>query len=187
MKFIVARYNEDISWTNQYENVIIYNKGNPLGLPNEKILPNVGREGHTYYTHIVRNYDNLDDFNVFLQGNPYDHSPNLDNSIKRRRNLPLEWLSKKVLFSTLTYEFRRRPQCVNIFKSYFTIFGEIPKKQSIEYGSGAQFIVSKESILSRPVSFYQKIVDLLSYDINPLEGHDVERFHKLIFCNKNIC
>ena len=32
------------------------------------VLPNVGREQHAYLTHIVRNYDSLADWTVFLHG-----------------------------------------------------------------------------------------------------------------------
>jgi hypothetical protein len=44
MKIIIARYNENIDWTKQFDNVIIYNKGETLHLSNEIIINNVGRE-----------------------------------------------------------------------------------------------------------------------------------------------
>jgi hypothetical protein len=49
MKIVVARYNEDIEWTNELQNVIIYNKGEPLNDENinEIMLSKIGREGHT--------------------------------------------------------------------------------------------------------------------------------------------
>jgi hypothetical protein len=47
MKIIVSRYNEDISWTKEFSNVVIYNKGETLkGDYNEIELENVGRESH---------------------------------------------------------------------------------------------------------------------------------------------
>lgn len=76
---VVARYNEDLKWTKQYSNVIIYNKGGKLNDDEYKYisLKNVGREGHTYYTHIYENYDNLTDYVIFLQGRPTDHTAKL--------------------------------------------------------------------------------------------------------------
>ena len=47
------------------------------------MLDNVGREGHTYYKYIVDNYDNLKDYTCFLQGNPFDHSPNIIDNLHR--------------------------------------------------------------------------------------------------------
>jgi len=67
MKIVVARYNENIDWTFQFPNAIIYNKGEPLNIPNEVMLKNVGWEGHTYYKYICDNYDNLDDYTIFYK------------------------------------------------------------------------------------------------------------------------
>ena len=79
---VVARYNEDLEWTKQFKNVLVYNKGSILtGDFNQLSLINVGREGHTYYKHIYDNYDNLTDYTIFLQGNPFDHSPNIISNL----------------------------------------------------------------------------------------------------------
>ena len=78
MKIIVSRYTDCVDWTKQFPNVIIYNKGYTLNnYNNEVLLDNVGREGHTYYKYICDNYDNLEDYTIFLQGRPFDHSPNI--------------------------------------------------------------------------------------------------------------
>lgn len=49
------------------------------------------------------------------------------------------------------------------------------------FGTGAQMIVSRESILQHSKEFYQTIVDMLSYSVNPIEGFVIERFWGLIF------
>jgi len=65
---VVARYNENVDWTKQFSNVIIYNKGKPLSNDfNNFVLKNVGKEGHTYYKHIYDNYDNLADYTIFYK------------------------------------------------------------------------------------------------------------------------
>ncbi len=38
MKLVVARYNENINWTKQFKDVIIYNKGDSLNINNEIML-----------------------------------------------------------------------------------------------------------------------------------------------------
>jgi len=50
-----------------------------------------------------------------------------------------------------------------------------------KFGAGAQFIVSKNQILKRPKEFYLKIIKLLEYSKNPIEGYVIERFHQFIF------
>ena len=62
------------------------------------------------------------------------------------------------------------------------IFEEMPNiNQKCIFGSGAQFIVSKNKILKNSKKFYENIVNILEYTIDPLEGYDIERFHKYIF------
>jgi hypothetical protein len=73
-KYIVARYNENIDWLNfAMDKSVIYNKGDKLNIPNEILVPNVGRESETYLRYIIENYDNLPDICVFLQGRISDH------------------------------------------------------------------------------------------------------------------
>ena len=182
---VVARYNENLEWTKNFLNVIVYNKGNPLSDDfNQKYLNNVGREGHTYYTHIYDNYDNLADYTIFLQGNPFDHSPNIISNLNKYVNntnlsIDFEFLSEHVLHCNLTG--CSHHSGLPLIDTYEKIFGERNKNMDFKFGAGAQFIVSKKKILQRPKEFYLKIIEMLNKDINPIEGFVIERFHKLIF------
>ena len=186
---IVARYNENVEWTKQFPNVIIYNKGNKLDNNynyDEVFLNNVGREGHTYYKYICDNYENLAEYTIFLQGNPFDHSPNIISNLTKYINnkelsIDFEFLSEEILHSSLDQEFGWCWQCKNIHKSWERVFGVSSDNQECIFGVGAQFIVSKKKILKNTKEFYENIVKMLEYDIDPLEGHHIERFHKYIF------
>ncbi len=74
---IVARYNEDISWTESLPgDVVIYNKGESFPYQYPRIdIENIGREAETYVRAILDFYDKLEEFDsiCFLQGNPFDH------------------------------------------------------------------------------------------------------------------
>lgn len=185
IQILVARYKEDVEWTKPLQNVIIYNKGEPLGEPyHEVFLPNVGREGHTYYQFICDHYDTLMDYTIFVQGHPFDHSPYLIEHIER--NLGLGWsnadfecLSYKQFYCNLSGCFYHPG--IPLIDTYERIFGERKTEMGFDFGAGAHFMVSKNSILKRPKSFYENIVKILEYDVNPIEGFVVERFHKLIF------
>jgi hypothetical protein len=182
MKVVVARYNEDVGWTSQFQNVIIYNKGAPLdGSFNEIPLANVGREGHTYYKYICDNYDNLEDHMVFLQGNPFDHSPNVIAKINgiKTTTTKFEFLSENILDCNLS----GCPHHVGLPMAdvYFKIFNMSLTDYAFRFGAGAQFVVSKEVIMSRPRSFYLKIVEMLEKSVNPIEGFVIERLHAIIF------
>jgi hypothetical protein len=182
VSIVVARYNEEIEWTKQFPNVIIYNKGSEL--QNTIPLQNVGREGHTYYKHICDNYHSLDEYTIFLQGNPFDHSPNVISKISKYINTPrldvdFEFLSGLVYNCNLSgcpYH-----HGLPLVDTYEKLFGHRLNHMEFQFGAGAQFIVSRERILQRPIEFYQRIVDMLQNDINPIEGFVIERFHKLIF------
>jgi len=67
---VVAHFNEDLSWISEYAApgvaFRVYSKG--AVFQGATPLPNVGRESHTYLTHIVRHYDELPPWTVFTQG-----------------------------------------------------------------------------------------------------------------------
>jgi hypothetical protein len=187
---IVARYNENVTWTKRFPNVIIYNKGKKLDNSyNQVFLKNVGREGHTYYKYICDNYDNLEDYTIFLQGRPFDHSPNIISNLTGYINntnlsIDFEFLSEQIHYSSLDLECSRYGECKNIHKNWKRVFGvnnDNNDNQECIFGAGAQFIVSKKKILKNTKEFYENIMKMLDYDISPLEGYDIERFHKYIF------
>lgn len=195
MKIIIARYNENIEWTQRLSadiDILVYNKGDELTNHAGKIidLPNVGREGHTYYKYIYDNYDNLDDYTIFLQGNPFEHSPSIVytiNNLQKCESFECEFafISERVLCTSLSgcpYDIY-----MDIKPIYEYLFGEITdKNQVIQFAQGAQFIVSKRAILSRSREFYKKIIELLEKERNPYEGFIIERLHRVIFTGKCI-
>ena len=77
VEVVIARYNENLSWTletpfNELK-YIVYNKGDNEDFEKKNVkqiinLKNVGRECHTYIKHIVDNYDRLSNILVFLPG-----------------------------------------------------------------------------------------------------------------------
>ena len=86
LQVVLVRHNEDISWSDSFAAVrTVYEKPGtelpmlPLTLSSGAagpaapeasvvVLPNVGKEQHAYLTHVVRNYDSLADWTVFLHG-----------------------------------------------------------------------------------------------------------------------
>lgn len=168
LEIAISRYSEDLNWVNPIsENCkcTIYNKGGELQVPNIK-LNNIGRESHTYLYHIVHNYDNLSDYTIFVQGQPFDHSPgfyeHVQNILNSDGNFPdFFWLTTN-MFRT-DFEYKREPNmsvCPYLKFAYETIFGEEPNFESFIFGGGAQFCVSKSRIQERPLSFYENILNI---------------------------
>lgn len=84
VQVVIPRFAEDIQWTNKLDDsyeLLVYNRGADLDyeIRGEIIkLSNFffGREGHAILYHILSNYDNLTDWTVFTQADPFPHSPN---------------------------------------------------------------------------------------------------------------
>ena len=195
IQIVIARYKENLDWTKNLSNVFICNKGLPMindmyGHQIINDLKNVGREGHTFYSYIYDNYYNLCDYTVFLQGNPFDHCPEILDKLQELNHMdsPPEFAFFAICVSEifLGYNiFYPDLNChLNFKKTYEEIFQKIPSDELMmrrfTFGSGAQFIVSRSNILSRPRDFYKRIINMLSYNSDPIEGHIIERFHKII-------
>ena len=179
---VIARHHENVEWSKSFENVIIYNKGVPLEEGyNEIMLNNVGREGHTYYKYIYDHYDDLPNHIIFLQGHPFDHSPNIMNQLHHymgSNDIDFEFISERVLETNLA-------GCCHhdglpLQQVYETLFDEVKTEMTITFGAGAQFIVSNKQIWKRPREFYLRIVKMLETSVCPIEGYVIERFHGLI-------
>lgn len=171
IQIVVARYKENVMWTAPFaHNVTIVNKGPTLPLPLPTPVPivtstpNVGREGHTYYSYICDHYNHLPEHIVFLQGNPFDHSPNIVEMLQRliahpshRATLDFAFLSEKILLCRLSGDNYHKG--LPLARVYSTLFGyEGPQELEFYFGTGAQFVVSRRRILQRPKAFYKRIV-----------------------------
>jgi hypothetical protein len=170
LEVVVSRYNEDISWTNDIKyKTTIYNKNeNEINLFQNN-LPNLGREGHTFFNHIVNNYDNLPEYLAFVQGNPFDHCTDLKNIINEF-DFKTEFKPLGVLHQ-LTMEYEGINQQV---ESYAKTIG-FDITYPIYMTPGAQYIVSRRLIRNKPLEYYQKILNSLSHEVYPQSGLDVEK------------
>lgn len=187
LELVVAHYKEDLTWLsaiNSNIKITVYEKF--FDNSDNVKLPNVGREGQTYLNHIVNNYDNLSEFTCFLQGDPLIHDPNILSKINSFINS-----DNPVFFGTLAHESvysTQAPQHIYGLPMYYffdLLFGtkhNAPHPVICHYG--AQFIVSKETIRNRPLSFYKFLLAFLSYDIDPIEGYIIERLWGYIMNTK---
>jgi hypothetical protein len=138
-EIIIAKYKEDLSWVNSLNgfNITVYDKSDELNTYTK--LENKGRESDTYLQHIINNYNNLSDINIFVQGNPFDHCPNLYELI--HNNI------YTLLGNSITCDKYGNPHHFGI--PIIDIWGEISIKQipdEIHFTPGAMFIVEKQQI-----------------------------------------
>jgi hypothetical protein len=100
-EIVLARYQEDLSWLSQVElPVLVYNKGEGLNpewnFTSACELPNEGREAHSYFTHIIDQYDCLAGVTFFLQADPFPHCPHLLEHLTDEVEV-FEWLFPETL------------------------------------------------------------------------------------------
>jgi hypothetical protein len=206
----IAHYNEDLTWLAPFaSNTTIYSKGpdkaNPSLFPTTFSLPNIGRETHTYLTHIVRNYATLPRVTLFLQGNIHDindgtpaHTDatlaeiaSMAKSLAPGAVLPIGAVLPFSSFDSLNYKpdwVRRRGATLvrsKLSPAQFWAWlfeGAIPP-QEIRFVQGACYGVSREAVWRRSQAWWAR---LLAYfedwaERNPEEGHYMERFWWAVF------
>lgn len=217
VNIIVARFNENLDWMNEEPfnkfSYIVYNKGENEDFEKKYIksiihLPNVGRCDHTYLYHIVNNFDNLGNINVFFPG-----SLNLHYKKEKAKNLLNNILKyKKAIFSSqitvkgvknefkdfvlenhkcmdssnfsLNNETKVQPALIRPFGKWFNFhFGNIYVKYYTYY---AIFSIQKADIIKHDINRYKKLLAGVEIHSNPEVGHFLERswaavFHPLMY------
>lgn len=150
---VVAHCDEDLSWMQALDPTLgkfVYSKGkNVVG---EK-LPNLGRDYHTYLTHIVRHYDLLSDVTFFLQGWPLDRSAHVISGVNYLRHFDY------IEFGTNILETGPVGDQLLQFMGY--LFGTDWRgysRQPWTFRANTQFGVSKRRVHRHYPAFYSRAV-----------------------------
>lgn len=200
---VIARYSEDLDWVDDLQcDSVVYNKGES-SVEGAITLPNIGRESHTYFTHIVRNYSALPEFTVFLQGAPFFHmEEGADCAVLN--SVIAECVKRKVPFKGFAW-FRMvcdrlgRPhqmgaadkkgkwlgwgKDIPVGDVYEELFSRPSPEKFIASAATGLFMVRSDRILTRPLHFYQRalrIIEADPFDSNNT-GHAFERLWQVIF------
>lgn len=205
VRVIVARYREDVSWLRElgYPFLIYDKSGDPF--PGAVPLPNIGREAHTYLTHIVREYDTLAPVTAFVQGDPFDHlSDHGRATVDDLRRIIADVADRGTPFKGLAW-FRlkcdglgrphdlRKPENrgrwagwgrdIPVAEIFGHLFQAEPPVQFIARAATGNFCVTRERIRTRPRAFYEYALSLVLADPQDENntGHAFERLWQLIF------
>ena len=202
---IIAKYKEDIGWADALGyDYVVYDKSGNHDI-NARILPNIGREAHTYFTHIISEYDRLADMNVFLQGDPFDHINDRGRaSVETLRNELVDIVERMIPFKGLAWfklkcDRLGRPHDLHNPKNqgrwagwgrdipvgelFEKLFSVPMPEHIIARAPTGNFCVTGERIRTRPKAFYEYCLDLIEAD--PRDeyntGHAFERLWQHIF------
>ena len=192
VNIVVAKYNENVEWTKKINHkVTIYDKStNPVD--GSIKLKNVGREGETFLYHIVNNYYNLDEVTVFLQGNPFEHLQLLVgwraqltdheiNTVIDKMNAEINDNCEFTTFYQVLYNDPNGTNGVDTRDACLAYYGE--NHYNFTVSPGAQYIVPKKYILSRPLEFWKNLHSAM-YDNERLNGYCQEQLWYLAYTHK---
>ena len=208
-ELVISVFDKNLEWIdrlNEDVNVTIYRKGNnPKSKFHEIFLKNnVGRDVHTFFYHIVKNYEKLSDFTFFVQDFPFDHWGNLVDVVNNLDNLSTcslnfggyygfhnnqfgsAWTLKpstqftngNVLSCTKSGNPQHTHENLNL-DIYWVNFFSSPAPSEYEFIPGGHFVITKEQIKLRQKNFYQKILTFL--ETENLAPWVIERFECYIF------
>jgi len=208
-EIVVARYNEDLEWINREpfnrHPIIIYNKSDNenfvKNLNIKKIiqLPNVGREMHTYFYHIIENYDNLADVTIFLPGSvdlehKYDRSKRVVETVETTNNTVFSgwredvdynfqidnWLSTHSKNKDLNPDAIMEPSNIRPYGEWFkNTFKN--GEQNMIVSLNSIISVWRENILQKPKSYYENLINMVNKHQNPEVVHYLERSWCAVF------
>lgn len=201
---VVARYNEKINWTKQFNNILIYNK-----LKGKNLLPNVGRESHTYLHYIIEHYNDLPPVIIFSQADIFKHITDDEFSMIKEivthgMDVGFKQFGRYRGFAKIqTFEnffkfcFFSKKQIViphpvtptSVIKGYdlydcpleYDENFSISTTSCIECVFGATFAVKKERILLRSREWYERVMKLVDWHQSPLAAHFFERAWPYVF------
>lgn len=204
---VISAYDKDYNWINQLDSnvkVTVYKKGfEPL--PNEILIePNVGRDVHTFFYHLVNNYNNLSDYTFFAQDYPFDHVENYISLINGDKQLWFKHAKQSVdgcwFFNTqyniLLCDKKGIPNSEIInnlsFKVWATGEWEELDMESIwnqlftlacpdyfMFAPAGHFCISKEQVLKKSLEYYKLILNIL--ETNSQSPWIIERLEPYIF------
>eukprot|EP00466_Bigelowiella_natans_P015623 jgi/Bigna1/127230/aug1.4_g1938 len=201
---VLAHYNENLTWTGEFNkahpgaNFRIYSKSSKRVSDGNvtEYLPNVGRESHSYLHHIVKNYDDLADWTIFSQaaepawgffsmkesGHMCSGSKFEDYLLPRKEG----WYMVYTVASHFP-DGAQNDRLDMMFRNKTAVGSACPVHRSegwgrlqtfesltVTFANGARFAASKQRIRMRPKSYYEDLLELVSWHTDPIQGFYLE-------------
>lgn len=191
MTLVITHYDKDYDWAKELSekhnlNLCVYNKKDN----------NVGRESHTIFHFIVKNYNNLPNFIMFFQ----DGINGINENIKKNHPvLPFEYYinckSKELIGHMRQIDQKdtwkgvgSRNDCIKNLFDFRKVIG-INKVSKNYYSRCNNFSIGKEIVLLHPIEYYENI--LINTNLNklknPSEAYFTEISNVNIFLHKSKC
>lgn len=186
MKFILSRYNHDISWMEDYPGEYIIYDRSDSPMEGAIVVPNIGSDIYDKFTYIIDNYDNLPDIAIYSKANIFKYVTKQE----------FDWMKDNKTFTPLLTQNHKTKMPVAYYKDW--IYWEINNRwylsshparktdelmellgikdmEYIPFSPGSNYILPKENILKHSKEHYQKLRSFLDWDVYPGEAQIMER------------
>lgn len=185
MKYILSRYNHDISWLPEYtDDFVIYDRSQKP-VPEAIIVQNIGSDIYDKFSFIIDNYDNLPDVAIYSKANlfKYISKEEFDKIKDNKTFTPLLTQHHKTYMPVcyykegMYYETNNRwylsSHAAERADELFDILGL--DMDYIPFAPGSNYILPKENILKHSREHYELLRSFLDYDVYPGEAQILER------------
>jgi hypothetical protein len=154
---LIATHGEDLAWAERLPSadITISDSLGTLDHPRAVRVENWSREASQYLRHIVDRWPHFRPWEIFLQGNPFDHCPDLLDILagqryRRHSICPLGKVRRYIRRSG-------RPGDEHAWKFAREWMGGIPP--NLHWVAGAQFAVHRSVLWHRSREYYQELLE----------------------------
>jgi hypothetical protein len=138
----------------------------------------------SYLDYIIDNYEDLPEYTYFIRTSQVaTHCPNIFDLIEGSHSAYYEALSRGTLECNVNGEPHHPGLPLQRF--WDAIYPEYECPPSFKFGAGAQFVASRDAILSNSLDFYVNVKELIGKRLNPIEDQILEREWSYIFGEKS--
>jgi hypothetical protein len=189
MKYVISRYNHDLTWINDYTNDYTLYDRSDLPLDNSIVVPNIGSDIHDKLSFIIDNYYNLPDIAVYAKANLFKYITKEEFEIVKDNKTFTPLLTKhhKVYEPICRYNGEIYEEINNGWylashppknelaaRELFQLLN-LDKRPYIQFAPGSNYILPKENILKHSKAFYEKLRSYLDWTVYPGEAQIMER------------
>lgn len=191
-QLVLAIWNRNYDWIQQINpdvEIFLYNKNTETLKEGEIFLQNnVGRDVHTFFLHILNNYDNLPDYIITSQDHPHDHVESVVDLVNGDTDYWNMYATGKYGECWFFNPFLGKLKCDAVGAPHhpglqvgeiWNKFFKTPFPGEIEFVPAGHFCISREQIQKRSKEFYQMVVTEL--EINSSSPWVIERLENYIF------
>lgn len=190
MKYIVSRFEHNLSWIKEYTDDIVLYDRSKIPLENAIIVPNLGSDIADKFSFIIDNYDHLPDVAIYCKANLFKYiTPQEFDLIKDNKTFtPILTQNHKTynddrgvvcFYKKGLYYERNDYWYLNAHPAKYAneikyIF-QMDKREFNAFAPGSNYILPKKNILKHPKELYVKLREYMAWDVYPGDCQLMER------------